>query len=139
MQSVCIGRNAPFASGEVTRKRRAMLEFIGCLKRILAKKIPHGGSGRHHHHWGGNLWLSGRLLCPDEMATRPKFFELHDLPGGLCTACTGRATSSMAAFTTSSAQGGGSPSTNVWEELGAVQDLEYVNHADFMQISRTSR
>ena len=68
------------------------------------------------------------------MATRPKIFELHDLPGGLCTAWHRQGYVFDGCIHYIFGSGRGQPFYNVWEELGAVQDLEYVNHADFMQI-----
>jgi phytoene dehydrogenase-like protein len=63
-----------------------------------------------------------------------QIFELHDLPGGLCTAWHRQGYIFDGCIHYIFGSGQGQPFYNVWEELGAVQDLEFVNHKDFMQI-----
>jgi phytoene dehydrogenase-like protein len=63
-----------------------------------------------------------------------QIFELHNLPGGLCTAWYRQGYVFDGCIHYIFGSGEGQPFYNVWEELGTVQDLEYVNHTDFMQI-----
>ena len=67
-----------------------------------------------------------------------QIFELHDLPGGLCTAWHRQGYIFDGCIHYIFGSGPGQPFYNVWEELGAVQDLEFVNHTDFMQIRGSS-
>jgi phytoene dehydrogenase-like protein len=63
-----------------------------------------------------------------------QIFELHDLPGGLCTAWHRQGYVFDGCIHYIFGSGPGQPFYNVWEELGAVQNLEFVNQTDFMQI-----
>ncbi|MCI2424903.1 NAD(P)-binding protein [Candidatus Acetothermia bacterium] len=65
---------------------------------------------------------------------RTQVFEMHDKPGGLCTAWTRKG------YTIDSCIHwlvGSSPADNfyrIWEELGAVQGRRMVDHDEFMRI-----
>jgi phytoene dehydrogenase-like protein len=63
-----------------------------------------------------------------------QILELHDLPGGLCTAWHRQGYIFDGCIHYIFGSGPGQPFYPVWEELGAVQNLEFVNHTDFMQI-----
>ncbi len=65
---------------------------------------------------------------------RTKIFELHDLPGGLCTSWLrkGYVFDGCIHWLV-----GSSPANNfyrVWEELGAVQGRQMINHEEFFRI-----
>jgi len=63
-----------------------------------------------------------------------QIFELHYLPGGLCTAWQKHEYIFDGCIHYIFGSGPGQPFYRVWEELGAVQNLEFVNQTDFMQI-----
>ncbi|MEW5868091.1 MAG: NAD(P)/FAD-dependent oxidoreductase [Chloroflexota bacterium] len=65
---------------------------------------------------------------------RTRIFELHDLPGGLCTAWERKDYVFDGCIHYLFGSGEGQPFHNVWEELGAVQGRGMVNHAEFMRI-----
>ncbi len=68
-----------------------------------------------------------------------QIFELHDKPGGLCTAWKRHGRGASAGYTfdgcihwlVGSKQG--SPMNAIWQELGAAQDRQMVNHDEFMR------
>lgn len=61
-------------------------------------------------------------------------FELHDLPGGLCTAWErkGYIFDGCLHYLFGSAEG--QPFNQVWQELGAVQDRRMIHHEEFMRV-----
>jgi phytoene dehydrogenase-like protein len=63
-----------------------------------------------------------------------EIFELHDLPGGLCTAWErkGYIIDGCIHYLLGSADG--MPFNQVWRELGALQDRRIINHESFMRI-----
>ncbi|HIK43821.1 MAG TPA: NAD(P)/FAD-dependent oxidoreductase [Leptolyngbyaceae cyanobacterium M65_K2018_010] len=65
---------------------------------------------------------------------RSQIFELHNLPGGLCTAWYRQGYVFDGCIHYIFGSGPGQPFYSLWEELGAVQTLEFVNHREFMQI-----
>ena len=66
---------------------------------------------------------------------RTKIFELHELPGGLCTAWERKdyMFDGCIHYLFGSAQG--APFNNIWQELGALQGRQFVNHSEFMRVT----
>jgi phytoene dehydrogenase-like protein len=64
---------------------------------------------------------------------KTQIFELHDKPGGLCTAWKrkGYTFDGCIHWLVGSKQG--SPMNAIWQELGAAQDRQMVNHDEFMR------
>lgn len=64
---------------------------------------------------------------------RTEIFELHDLPGGLCTAWErkGYILDGCIHYLYGSAPG--QPFNRLWQELGAIEDTPIINHTEFMQ------
>ncbi|MCA9875018.1 MAG: NAD(P)/FAD-dependent oxidoreductase, partial [Anaerolineales bacterium] len=65
---------------------------------------------------------------------RSKIFELHDIPGGLCTAWERQGYTIDGCIHYLFGSAPGQPFYRVWEELGAVQGREMINHESFMTI-----
>lgn len=65
---------------------------------------------------------------------RSRIFELHDLPGGLCTAWQRKDYIFDGCIHYLFGSGKGQPFSDVWEELGALQDRQFVNHSEFMRV-----
>jgi phytoene dehydrogenase-like protein len=68
---------------------------------------------------------------------RTRIFEMHTLPGGLCTSWRrkGYTFDGCVQWLTGSALGGGLDGFyQIWQELGAVQGRKMVNHAEFFHI-----
>jgi phytoene dehydrogenase-like protein len=65
---------------------------------------------------------------------RSQIFELHDLPGGLCTAWERRGYTFDGCIHYLFGSGPGQPYHRVWEELGAVQGRPMINHESLMRI-----
>lgn len=65
---------------------------------------------------------------------RTRIFELHDLPGGLCTAWERKGYVFDGCIHYLFGSGEGQPFNQVWQELGAVQDREMVNHEELMRV-----
>lgn len=63
-----------------------------------------------------------------------QIFELHNLPGGLCTAWQRQGYVFDGGIHYIFGSGPGQPFYSVWQELGAVPAVQFVDHADFMQI-----
>jgi phytoene dehydrogenase-like protein len=65
---------------------------------------------------------------------RTQIFELHDLPGGLCTAWerNGYIFDGCIHYLFGSAPG--KPFNQVWQELGVIQDLNFIHHKEFMRV-----
>lgn len=68
-----------------------------------------------------------------------EIFELHDLPGGLCTAWERKGYTFDGCLHYLFGSGAGQPFNQVWQELGAVQQRPFVNHAEFMRVSDGER
>jgi len=68
---------------------------------------------------------------------KTKIFELHELPGGLCTAWErkGYVFDGCIHYLFGSAPG--QPFNRIWQELGAVQNRQMLNHTEFMRIVDT--
>lgn len=63
-----------------------------------------------------------------------QIFELHDLPGGLCTAWDRKGYIFDGCLHYLFGSAPGQPFHQVWEELGAVQDRPMIHHEEFMRI-----
>ena len=64
-----------------------------------------------------------------------EIFELHDLPGGLCTAWERKDYVFDGCIHYLFGSGEGKPFNKVWHELGALVDRPIIDHTDFMQIA----
>lgn len=62
-------------------------------------------------------------------------FELHDLPGGLCTAWQRKGYTFDGCLHYLFGSAPGQPFYQVWEELGAVQDRRMIHHDEFMRVT----
>ena len=62
---------------------------------------------------------------------RSKIFELHDLPGGLCTAWERKGYVFDGCIHYLFGSGEGQPFNVMWRELGAVQDRDFVHHQEY--------
>lgn len=65
---------------------------------------------------------------------RSIIFELHNLPGGLCTAWARRGYTFDGCIHYLFGSAPGHPYYQLWRDLGAVQDRPIVNHSEFMQV-----
>lgn len=65
---------------------------------------------------------------------RSQIFELHDIPGGLCTAWKRKDYTFDGCIHYLFGSGAGQPFNQVWQELGAVQNRPMINHDRFMTI-----
>ncbi|MEO1069804.1 MAG: NAD(P)/FAD-dependent oxidoreductase [Cyanobacteria bacterium J06638_6] len=65
---------------------------------------------------------------------RSQIFEAHDLPGGLCTAWQRQGYTFDGGIHYIFGTGPGQPFHQLWQELGTVQGLEFVNQTEFMQL-----
>jgi len=65
---------------------------------------------------------------------RPRIFELHDKPGGLCTSWRRRGYTFDGCIHWLVGSGPGSSFNRIWQELGAVQGREMVDHGVFMRV-----
>jgi phytoene dehydrogenase-like protein len=61
-------------------------------------------------------------------------FELHDLPGGLCTAWERKGYIFDGCIHYLFGSAPGQPYHDLWVDLGAVQDRPMISHRDFMQV-----
>lgn len=69
---------------------------------------------------------------------RTQIFELHDQPGGLCTAWERKGYVFDGCLYYLFGSGSGQPFHQMWEELGAVQGRQFVHHDEFMRIVEPS-
>lgn len=65
---------------------------------------------------------------------RTQIFELHDKPGGLCTAWKRKGYTFDGCIHWLVGSGPGQSFHRIWEELGAAQGRHMVNHEEFMRI-----
>lgn len=63
-----------------------------------------------------------------------EIFELHDLPGGLCTAWERKDYIFDGCIHYLYGSAPGQPFHQLWQELGAIQDIPFFNHEEFMQV-----
>ena len=61
-------------------------------------------------------------------------FELHDIPGGLCTAWERKGYIFDGCIHYLFGSGPGQPFHRMWEELGAVQDRPMIDHDMLLQV-----
>lgn len=66
---------------------------------------------------------------------RTKIFEMHNLPGGLCTAWERKDYIFDGCIHYLFGSGEGQPFYEMWAELGAVQGREFVHHDEFIRIT----
>ncbi len=66
---------------------------------------------------------------------KTKIFELHDLPGGLCTAWERRGFVFDGCIHYLFGSGEGQPFNDMWKELGAVQDRPFIHHAEYQRLT----
>ena len=65
---------------------------------------------------------------------RTTIFELHDLPGGLCTAWERKGYTFDGCIHYLYGSGPGQPFHQLWEELGAAQTQPFIDHEEFLRI-----
>lgn len=65
---------------------------------------------------------------------RSQIFELHDLPGGLCTAWERKGYVIDGCIHYLFGSGAGRPFHNVWQELGALEGRSFIDHEELMRI-----
>ncbi len=66
---------------------------------------------------------------------RSKIFELHDLPGGLCTAWERKGYIFDGCIHYLFGSGEGQPFNELWKELGVLPGRAMIDHAEFMRVS----
>jgi phytoene dehydrogenase-like protein len=68
---------------------------------------------------------------------RSRIFELHDIPGGLCTSWNrkGYTFDGCLAYLFGTAEG--QPFNQIWQELGVAQGRRMINHEEFMRLTDT--
>ena len=69
---------------------------------------------------------------------RTQIFELHDKPGGLCTSWKRMGYTFNGCIHWLVGSGQGSAMNRLWQELGAVQRRQFVNHDEFLRIEGAS-
>jgi len=65
---------------------------------------------------------------------RSQIFELHDLPGGLCTAWERKGYVIDGCIHYLFGSGAGQPFHTVWQELGALEGRSFIDHEELMHI-----
>ena len=65
---------------------------------------------------------------------RTRIFELHSLPGGLCTSWKRKGYTFDGCIHWLVGSGPGNGFHRIWEELGAVQGRQMINHDEFMRV-----
>ncbi len=66
---------------------------------------------------------------------KTKIFELHNLPGGLCTAWERKGYIFDGCIHYLIGSGEGQPFYSMWQELGAVQGREMINHSEYQRLT----
>jgi phytoene dehydrogenase-like protein len=66
---------------------------------------------------------------------RTKIFELHNLPGGLCTAWERKGYVFDGCIHYLFGSGEGQPFHQMWQELGAIQDRPMIDHDEYQRIT----
>src|SRR5512141_991576 len=66
---------------------------------------------------------------------KSKIFELHNLPGGLCTAWERKGYIFDGCIHYLFGSGEGQPFYSMWEELGAVQNRPMINHTEYQRVT----
>jgi phytoene dehydrogenase-like protein len=67
---------------------------------------------------------------------RTRIFEMHNLPGGLCTAWARKGYIFDGCLHYLFGSSSGQPFHRMWEELGAVQGRNFINHTELMRITK---
>lgn len=62
-------------------------------------------------------------------------FELHDLPGGLCTAWERKGYVFDGCIHYLFGSGEGQPFNDMWKELGAIQGRKFINHNEYQRVT----
>ena len=70
---------------------------------------------------------------------RSRIFELHDLPGGLCTSWERKDYIFDGCIHYLFGSGQGQPFHSMWQELGAVQGREMINHEEYQRLTDGDR
>src|SRR3972149_4521692 len=65
---------------------------------------------------------------------RTQIFELHSLPGGLCTSWKRKGYTFDGCIHWLVGSGHGSSFYRVWQELGAAQGRQMINHDEFVRV-----
>ena len=65
---------------------------------------------------------------------RSEIFELHDIPGGLCTSWERKGYLFDGSIRYLYGSGAGLPFNQLWQELGVLDGLEFVHHDEFMRV-----
>ena len=65
---------------------------------------------------------------------RTKIFELHNQPGGLCTAWQRRGYTFDGCIHYLFGSGPGQPFYQLWQELGAIQGRQFIHHDKLMHL-----
>jgi phytoene dehydrogenase-like protein len=66
---------------------------------------------------------------------RTQIFELHDLPGGLCTAWERKDYIFDGCIHYLFGSGAGLPFNQMWRDLGVVQGREFINHEEYQRVT----
>lgn len=66
---------------------------------------------------------------------RSRIFELHNLPGGLCTAWERKGYTFDGCIHYLFGSGDGLPFNDLWRQLGAAQNRPMINHAEYQRIT----
>lgn len=69
---------------------------------------------------------------------RTQIFELHNLPGGLCTSWQRQGYVFVGCLHYLFGSGVGQPFYRLWEKLGAFQGQQFVHHGEFMRVVEPS-
>lgn len=69
---------------------------------------------------------------------RTQIFELHDKPGGLCTSWKRKGYTFDGCIYWLVGSGTGSSFNRIWQELGAVQGRQMVDHEEFLRVEGTN-
>ncbi|UCD98739.1 MAG: NAD(P)/FAD-dependent oxidoreductase [Chloroflexota bacterium] len=70
---------------------------------------------------------------------RSRIFEMHNLPGGLCTAWERKGYVFDGCIHYLFGSGEGKPFNSMWQELGVVQGRKFINHEEYQQVTDGER
>jgi phytoene dehydrogenase-like protein len=70
---------------------------------------------------------------------KSEIFELHDLPGGLCTAWERKGYTFDGCIHYLFGSGKDQPFNQMWRELGAVQGRDFINHNEYQRVTDGER
>lgn len=83
---------------------------------------------------GGGIAGLAAGCCAQMNGYRSTIFELHDLPGGLCTAWKRKGFTFDGCIHYLYGSGPGQPFHQLWQELGAAQSQPFIDHDEFLRI-----